>query len=243
MLKAMKVETEAEGASREEIFFYGKAATELDIPLHVKIGGVEARSDLVFLEEQGVDGVIAPMVESAFAVEKFVEATQEFSFSWRSLTLESRTSVLNLTDILEVASESGISGITVGRGDLSASLGLRGQEDSSYIIGVVAEMANEIKEAGFWLTIGGNMKVGSVDGLVRSRIPFDALETRRFSCVSHDSGNVAEGASPWVDDLAEAIETEMRLLKVISEKKKKDYENDENRLSTLAQRLSGTGSR
>lgn len=47
---------------------------ETDIPLYVSIGGCEALRDLFDARSIDVDGVIAPMVDSAYALEKFGDA-------------------------------------------------------------------------------------------------------------------------------------------------------------------------
>ena len=41
--------------------------------MYVKIGGVEAVNDIYNCLELGIDGIIAPMVESKFGVKKFID--------------------------------------------------------------------------------------------------------------------------------------------------------------------------
>lgn len=233
----MKVETEAEGASRADFNFYKRVAHNLNVPLHVKIGGVEAVSDIKFLHNLGVDGLIAPMVESSFAAEKFFDATDGLGFEWRALTIESKIAVANLPSIIELAIKAEVSGITIGRGDLAASLGKKGEEDSDYILEVVADVARTVREVGIRLTIGGNMQISSVQRIIESGISFDALETRRFTCAPKRGTESSEGLSAWSEALDDALRTEIDLLSILNEERRKDFEETAARLKLLEERL------
>ena len=46
-------------------------AAKLD--LNVKIGGCEAKNDVFFCKKIGVNGIVAPMVESQYALNKFIQ--------------------------------------------------------------------------------------------------------------------------------------------------------------------------
>ena len=67
-LCAVKAEFEAEGASFRDLLRLRRFTAEQNIPLYLKIGGVEALRDLKDALDLSVDGVIAPMVESPFGV-------------------------------------------------------------------------------------------------------------------------------------------------------------------------------
>ncbi len=75
-LHGIKAEFETEGSTFRDLVRLRRITARLDIPLYLKLGGVEAIRDLKDSLELGVDGVIAPMVESPFGVTKFVEAVQ-----------------------------------------------------------------------------------------------------------------------------------------------------------------------
>lgn len=62
-LTALKTGTEVEDMSFEEIRLL-RALSDRIVPLFVKIGGPEARNDMRELARAGVDGLIAPMIES-----------------------------------------------------------------------------------------------------------------------------------------------------------------------------------
>ena len=80
----MKSEFESEGASFRDLVRLRRWSARQDIALHLKIGGVEALRDIKDALELGVDGLIAPMVESPFGVTKFINAVESV-FSGRGI--------------------------------------------------------------------------------------------------------------------------------------------------------------
>lgn len=176
---ALKIETEAEGASFfdiEKVHFLGLKA---GIPTFVKIGGPDARTDIRQCKDIGIRGVIAPMVESPFAVEKFDEATRELDFEWRALTIESVTAMRQIDLIAREAAGRGIDGMTFGRGDFAASIGLRGQEDSSKVMTYVETFVKKCRQSGLISSVGGNMRQDSLENIAKMTEPPHRLEGRR----------------------------------------------------------------
>jgi 2-keto-3-deoxy-L-rhamnonate aldolase RhmA len=102
----IKAEYENEGSRQDELMRLKDVASSVDLPIIVKIGGVEAISDIYNAITLGVHGIIAPMAETKFAVSKFTNAIEtfvaednrediEFAFN-----VETITGYNNLNDIL-----------------------------------------------------------------------------------------------------------------------------------------------
>ena len=116
-LSAVKAEFEAEGASFRDLLRLRRFTMQQNIPLYLKVGGVEALRDFKDALDLGVDGVIAPMVESPFGVIKFTEAVEAVFGGrrlFKSINIETREAVERIDDILEVA-RGKIDNITIGR--------------------------------------------------------------------------------------------------------------------------------
>lgn len=75
-LAAIKCELESESITRLELTHMAEIAWKSGLNLFIKIGGCEAISDLLLCREYDVDGIIAPMIESPFAVRKFCSALE-----------------------------------------------------------------------------------------------------------------------------------------------------------------------
>jgi hypothetical protein len=73
-LVGVKTSFEDEGATFEEIIRLKEICNNGKTKLHLKIGGPEAIRDLKDSMIIGVKGIVAPMVESAFALKKFIQA-------------------------------------------------------------------------------------------------------------------------------------------------------------------------
>jgi hypothetical protein len=97
-LKGIKAEFEAEGSSKSDVQRLKKICMINNVGLYVKIGGVEAIGDIHNCIEIGVNGIIAPMVETNFAAKKFLDCIEKFHLDkifHLSINIESRTGFNN----------------------------------------------------------------------------------------------------------------------------------------------------
>jgi hypothetical protein len=105
---AVKAEFEAEGTRPDELLRLLEITHRADLKVALKIGGCEAVSDLLSSRLYGVDYIIAPMVETAYALSKFIEAktkthgTDGYSTNFL-FNLETETTLQNLAEIVPVA--------------------------------------------------------------------------------------------------------------------------------------------
>ena len=104
-LCAVKAEFEAEGASFRDLVRLRRITIQQGIPLYLKIGGAEAIRDIKDAFELGVDGLIAPMIESPFAVAKFLNAYKSIYGDqkiFKSINVETRQAAENIEDLLKM---------------------------------------------------------------------------------------------------------------------------------------------
>ena len=73
-VSAVKQSTEDEGSSFNDILLMRKITKKNRIKLNIKIGGCEAKNDIFFCKRAKVDSIVAPMVETEYALRKFIDS-------------------------------------------------------------------------------------------------------------------------------------------------------------------------
>lgn len=235
---AVKAEFEAEGTRVDELLRLLEIARRAGVKVGLKIGGCEAVRDLIECRQFGVDYIIAPMVETPYALSKYAAALEKV-FSADELgdikvliNVETRATFENLAEIAELAGKSQI-GLVFGRVDFAGSLGHdRSFVNSSEMTNYVLKCAEAAAAQGLELVVGGGVSPESIESLRRVRqTKLSRFETRK---VIFDASILS---SDKVEDaLAAAIEFELLWLK-----NKRDYyvgigAEDEQRIAMMERR-------
>jgi 4-hydroxy-2-oxoheptanedioate aldolase len=210
---ALKASFEDEGVTDSDLTDLVMLAGTPDLQVFVKIGGCEANRDIEKCLRLGVAGVVAPMVESEFAVSKFISSMKskcdllKVTPPQQFINIETMTACEKIEDILKEHHKN-IDGIVVGRSDLSRSLGLSKNNVDDYVVMIYAEKAlAAAKKYGLKTKMGGSVSKKSAPRLeeMHKKGLLDGFETRAvvFDMVS--------GVS--IDDaIKQAIEYEQMLL-------------------------------
>ena len=69
----IKAEFEAEGSRIDELMRLKDVTSSVNLPLLLKIGGVEAVTDVYSGMALGATGIVAPMAETKYALSKFTD--------------------------------------------------------------------------------------------------------------------------------------------------------------------------
>lgn len=216
---ALKAEFEAEGTRPDELLRLLEIAQRADVKVALKIGGCEAVSDLLSTKLYGVDYVIAPMVETSYALSKFIDAKNKTHGPNEQRTqflfnLETETTLANLDDILPLA-RKGVDGIVFGRVDFTLSRRMpRDAVNHRSITDAVLKVAHACVEADLELVVGGSVSTASINILREIQaVRLDRFETRK---VVFDGGAITHASI--VAGIANAVDFELAWLK-----NKRDY--------------------
>ncbi len=150
----LKGEFEAEGLTRVDVAAEALFAARQGLDYLVKISGAEAKSDVFYLADIGITSLVCPMVETAFAMEKYMDMLPQGAFEHVGVTIETITAVNNIDAIL--AEGKLLSEVTIGRTDLTASY--KGDSvESERTVSMVKTVARAAKAKGLKITMGGSI--------------------------------------------------------------------------------------
>jgi len=184
----IKAEFEAEGSRMEEMMRLKDVTTKLDLPIILKIGGVEAVTDIYNALSLGVKGIIAPMAETPFAVQKFLNTIKNFVPEDNAedidfaINVETETAIENLDAILSLPDLNLLSGVTIGRVDLLGSMGAdRSQVNSIKIRDLCQSVFERCLNKGLNCGLGGAISTDSIEFIkhMSSNNLIEKYETRK----------------------------------------------------------------
>lgn len=185
----VKAEFEAEGTRIDELLRLVEIARRADLKIALKIGGCEAVRDLLEAKQIGVDFLVAPMIETRYALSKFIAAINKtFSDDEKTdvsfyLNLETITGFENAASMFDLALESNVvSGCVFGRVDYVGSLNLsRDDINSSRVTTDVLSVSKLLKQRNLDLVVGGAISIESLPALETiNKLHLTKFETRKI---------------------------------------------------------------
>ncbi|OEJ69556.1 aldolase/citrate lyase family protein [Magnetovibrio blakemorei] len=185
----VKSEFEAEGTRVDEFLRLLEITRRADLNVGLKIGGCEAIRDLYEAQQFGVDYIIAPMIETPYALRKYIEAVErtygtEGIFETDFLfNIETITAFNNLDELTSLAGQSKVKpGVVFGRVDFSLSNDFgRAKINTDEVQDYVCTVAQKCKDQDLNLVVGGGVSNEAIPGLKKIKaIRLDRFETRKI---------------------------------------------------------------
>lgn len=212
---AVKAEFEAEGSRKDELIMLREIVDAAGLRLIIKIGGCEAVHDIDQCKLLGAEGVMAPMIETPFAMRKFCGAISKIYGNDTSIehiiNAETVTCLENFDEILDIG-KSFLTGVTVGRSDLSASMGIERKDiECDLVFNATREFCEKAKKVGLVTNFGGNIGTESVPFIIKMYPFIDRFETRKVVLKKNDNPEFVKEA------IKEALEFELLYLKFKSD--------------------------
>ena len=236
----VKAEFEAEGTRTEELMRLKEICLASGASLTLKIGGCEAVRDMYDARAIGVDYLVAPMVETAFSLRKYLQALDSvFPEDEQKnveflVNIETLQAVKNIDKMLEIPEIKKLDGIVIGRVDLTGSIGLdRKSVNSDQIFELTTQVLKKAKGKGMVCVVGGAIAVDTIPFL--RKIPagiIDRYETRKMCFLAGPA--LKEGTESGI---SKAVEFELLWLENKRDYYKSISEEDNKRIAMLEERF------
>ena len=176
----IKISFEDEGALLNEIMTMRYLTAFVELELSIKIGGCEAKRDITDCINLCSDSIVSPMIESKFALEKFINSIRKYEYSGKKgFNLETINAYDNLDELQDLFNY--IDFVTVGRIDFVGSLDKnRDYVNSEEIYKIVGRIFTIVKKYNKKCYLGGGISIDSqefIEKLKTLKI-IDNYETR-----------------------------------------------------------------
>lgn len=236
----VKAEFEAEGTRMEEALRLKEIVTKAGMDLTIKIGGCEAIKDMFEARTIGVKTIVAPMIETAYAMKKYVNAInyvfpkEEIEDINYYINIETITGFNNFESMLSSPDFDTISGIVLGRVDMTGSMNLSREDiNTDKIFNIANELASKLKPLNKHFIIGGGVSAQSLDFF--RRLPENSLTKFETRKIIFDAQKALADKKAG-DGILKAVGFELMWLKNKREFYKMIYEEDAIRFQMLEQR-------
>lgn len=185
----VKAEFEAEGTRINELMRLKDVVAHGGLGIMLKIGGPEAVRDILDSLIVGVYGIVAPMVESEYALKKYLIAIEKFipedllnSMAF-AINVETQQACKNFDAMLKNSKINLLDFVTIGRVDLSGSMGLNREEiNSDEVFRLTQEVCDKARKAKIGTAMGGAISpqaIPFIERLVSDNL-LDRFETRKI---------------------------------------------------------------
>lgn len=236
----VKAEFEAEGTRLEEALRLKEVVTKAGLDLTIKIGGCEAIKDMFDARTIGVNTIVAPMIETPYAMKKYVQATK-FVFPEEErediqflINLETITGFNNLNDMIASPYFKDVDGVVLGRVDMTGSMDLTREDiNSDEIFNIANVISTKMYGVNKEMIIGGGVSAHSLPFF--KNLPKGSLSRFETRKIIFDAQ--AALADPNADKgILKAVGFELMWLKNKREFYKMIFEEDSQRLTMLEAR-------
>jgi hypothetical protein len=230
----IKISFEDEGAQHNEIVSMRYLTALLGLDLSIKIGGGEAKRDIVDCMHLNADIIISPMVETNFALSKFLTILKNNGYTGKKgFNIETITSYNNLESFKK--SFDDLDYLIFGRVDFVCSLGKdRDFVDTDEMYNYISTVFSAAKKHNIKCCMGGGISNNSkkfIKKLVSNNL-LDKFETRY---VIFDTSKI--DLNNFEQLILNATKFELEWIKYISNRYQEFANKDANRIVMIENRF------
>lgn len=237
---SIRAEFEAEGARRDELLRLLELGYKANLSLIIKIGGCEALRDLYEAKQLGANTIIAPMIETPYALQKYISAIQKCYWPEDQQNTQFYFNIETITaygaqkELISLAQKAGLAGVVFGRVDFVGSLGLdRYAINNPDITEMIKETARLCHLHNQHFILGGGIDPDAVPLINQIKaIHLTRYETRKIAFSTHQLS-----VNNQIKGLLQAAEFELLWLKNKQNYYHSLFQEDVSRIALLEQRL------
>ncbi len=234
---AVRAEFEAEGTKLEELLRLKEISLSAGLGLALKIGGCESVRDMLESRIVGVNYLIAPMVESAYSLRKYLQAVKKV-FTADELknievlcNIETMTACDNFESMLKIPEINLLNGIVIERVDLCFSLGYDEKYiNSKEISRIVTGLISSAQKRHLVCTLGGGLSAASLKTFEKAAVAAPGRYETRKVCFGYSKGD-----RNYDKGILKALGFELLWLKNKVSFCQKIYSADKERISIIEQ--------
>lgn len=230
---AVKVSFEDEGALLNEIMSMRYLTAKTGLKISIKIGGCEAKRDIMDCIDLCADTIVSPMIESGFALTKFIKSAEICKYTGsKGVNVETIQGYENRKAILEAG---GLNFVTFGRVDFVSSIGKnRDFVEDEHVCNMVRTVFQEARHNNLKCYLGGAIGVNTkkIISELKEEKMIDCFETRYiiFDASIVDMNN-------YNQIIYEANEFELEWMKYIKGRYETHANKDSARINMIQSRL------
>lgn len=230
---AVKVSFEDEGALLNEIMSMRYLTAKTGLKISIKIGGCEAKRDIMDCIDLCADTIVSPMIESGFALTKFIKSAEICKYTGsKGVNVETIQGYENRKAILEAG---GLNFVTFGRVDFVSSIGKnRDFVEDEQVCNMVRTVFQEARQNNLKCYLGGAIGVNTkkIISELKEEKMIDCFETRYiiFDASIVDMNN-------YEQIIYKANEFELDWMKYIKARYETHANKDSARINMIQSRL------
>jgi len=232
----IKISLEDEGLTFDQAVQITCNAHSNNVDVTMKVGGAEAISDIRFAYNIGCVGCVAPMIESPYALHKFISTIHRFNFNFKNLyiNIESEQAYENIESILNSRDAKYLNGIVLGRSDFIQSFGKpKNEVNSDDCLKMAMKIFKLAKLKNLTTLMGGNINTGSFDFIKKlyDEKLLDYVETRNVKVKLSDKflNDYHNNISKMLDFEVSFLKDKYQTLDILSDLDKKRTDNLQTR--------------
>jgi len=230
-ITAIKASFETEDIQLFELLRIVELAAGGGVGIVVKLGGSEALTDIRLAKMLGATGILGPMIESRFGLEKFLELCERTFKADETvkylINIETVDGCSRIEEIMSAYNLKMLDTVVLGRTDLCNSMNIK-DVNAPEVLTHAKGLFTKLKQRGIRCLVGGGVTAKTapflkqVDGLV------DGFETLKVVF-----GNYGKAAHNLEEGIRQALQYELKWYQLKQRYYEERFREDEKRIDRL----------